>query len=646
MPNPDPVPQVDAFHLRGADSFQDPRLPAGFYQRGWNVINRGGIIQTRPGSSTRFNLPSGKLQGFTQFVPRRGPVQLIAIVDGKAYVSEYPYNRYQEIPGLVMDAAARHMFFAHTEQVLRRNADDSLTILQAPRRVLFIQDGLSAPTWWDGVTTGRCTGVDTTPQGTAMAWSGNRLWVARGNQVFASDFANPFSFVEQFYMGGSDSFLAPGRVTAMAELEGTGQPQLLVFTPDRTITVQSNIQNRELWLQTQDFIRTLFPSVGCISHRSVVPHFGQLWWFSQKGLTNFDLTRATNEMSLFVVADNEMITSKSYLDRREGAVAGGAFGNFLLMSVPYSDKYNRHTWVLDQSSIQTMQGASGPAWTGVWTGFWPVEWVRVVEDGQERVFTAITDGTRNQVIEFSGSEQRDSGRDIEAAVELRVLTHESDALRVAKYAELHFSELKGEVDIRADWRGLSRGTYKNCLLARVRANQGNLTNDRTLDSDSLLHSTRGQSRRLWTQEIASQPEVSYSSCGIEQVEREQLDYGFNLMVSWCGKAALRSVRFSVVPEPERRSGKCATDETEDSFVRFDGLAARNTSALEAASPIFYSTQVAAATVRGVTETAIQYAVSLISQQAADKQALQAAQEEVARLLIRNAPSVLSSEEPN
>lgn len=632
--------------MGGADSFRDPRLPESFYQRGWNVINRGGVLQTRPGTRRRFNLPAGKLQGFSHLNPRRGPAQLVAIVDGLGYVSEFPFKRYRRIPGLQMDPSARHMYFARTEQVVKRNADDSLTLLEVPRRVLFIQDGLSAPTWWDGVNTGRCTGLDTTPQGTAMAWSGNRLWVARDNQVFASDFANPFSFVEQFYVGGTDSFFTPTKVVAMAEMEGTGRPQLLVFTEDRTITVQSNVQNRTLWLQTEDMIRTLFPSVGCISHRSVISHFGQMWWFSQHGLINFDLANATNVSSLFPVADNEMIASKSFIDRREGTAAGGAFGNFLLMSVPYGDRYNRHTWVLDESVVQTLKGSAGPAWTGVWTGFWPVEWTRFVEDGRERVFAAVTDGTRNQILELSGSERRDSDQDIEAAVELRVMTHGTDSRRNAKFAELHFSELRGDVDIRADWKGLSRGAYKPCLTTRVRAADGLMRPELTYSAAStILSNLRGQSRRLWTQEIFNLPESDTSSCGMEQQDVERLDYGFNLLVSWSGKAALRGTRFSATPEPEKRAGKCEVAETEQVYSRFDGQDSKTIAALETTPAIFSATQSSTATVRGTTVSATQSARSLVSQAAADKQALQAAQQQVASLLVRNAPLVLSTEAP-
>lgn len=638
--------ESDALHPSGADSFRDPRLPEGFYQRGWNIVNRGGVLKTRPGTEARLRLPDGKLQGFTHFTPRRGPTQLVAIVDGVIYVSEYPFRTYRALSGATMSTAARSIHFCRCEQAVRRNADDSVSLLEAPKALLMMQDGASPATSWDGFELTRHTGYDTTPQGTAMAWSGGRLWVARDAEVFASDYANPTSFVEQFYLGGTDSFLVDGRVVAMSEIEGTGNPQLLVFTETSTTTVQSNVRNRDLWLQTPNFIKTIFPSTGCVSHRSVIRQLGQIWWYSQHGLVNYDIGAAENVSSAYVTADNEMAASRAAVVPRESTVATGTFGNYLLVSVPHAGRGNRHTWVLDQSVIQTMQGQSGPAWAGVWTGFQAVEWATFVEDGTERVFAAATDGTRNQILEFREDVLQDSGQDIECAVELRVMVAGADVQREIRNAELFFSELRGTVDIRADWRGLSRGAYKECLTTRVEAGQGLFRPGATLSASStLLFSTRGQSRRLWTREIATSSEAPLSSAGIEQPERETKDYGFNLLVSWSGRAALRGIRLGINPEIEREMGKCESPESEPAFVRFDGLAATDPSALELPLPIYSGTAAVSGTARGITEVASATCRSLLSEETALKQATQYANGKVARALLDSAPLVLSTDVP-
>lgn len=637
--------ESDALHPLGADSFRDPRLPDGFYQRGWNVVNRGGVLKTRPGTESLLRLPDGKLQGFTYFSPRRGATQLLAVVDGVFYLSEYPFKTYRVLPGATMSTTARSIHWCRCEQAVRRNSDDSLTLLEAPRALLVAQDGISPPTYWDGYTLGILTGYDTIPQGTAMAWSGGRLWVARDGEVFASDYANPLSFVERFYLGGTDSFFVDGRVVAMAEIEGTGHPQLLVFTETNTVTVQSNVRNRDLWLQTPDFIKTLFPSTGCVSHRSVVRQFGQLWWYSQHGLVNVDIGAAENVSSAYVTADNEMAFSRAAVGGREATIAAGTFGNFLLVSVPYGGRYNRHTWALDQSVVQTMQGQSPPAWAGVWTGFQPVEWTSYVEDGRERVFAGVTDGTRNQIIELRGDRSQDSGQDIECAVELRVMTAGGDILREFRHAELFFSELRGDVDVRADWRGLARGAYKSCLSVRVRAGQGVFRPEVPINAaETLIFATRGQTRRLWTEEVSNSPESELSSAGIEQTERETKDYGFNLLVSWSGRAAFRGIRMGINPEIEREVGKCEPSEADPAFVRFDGSASPDEEALHVSLPIYSATATVTASARGVTESGTGSARSLVSPEAATKQATQYAAGRAFRALCQTAPLVVSSDD--
>lgn len=635
--------ESDALHPGGMDSFRDPRLPDGFYQRGWNVVNRGGVLKTRPGTECLLRLPDGKLQGFTQFTPRRGATQLVACIDGQLYVSEFPFTDFQAISGATLSASARNVYWCQCEQSIKHNADDSVSLLAAPRALLIAQDGVSPPLVWDGVSIEYQTGYDKTPQGTAMAWSGGRLWVARDNEVFASDYANPLSFVEQFYLGGTDSFLVDGRVVAMSEVEGTGDPQLLVFTEASTTVVLSNVRNRNLWLQTPNFVRTLFPSTGCTSHRSIRKQFGQLWWYSQRGLTSIDVAAAENVSSAFVVADNEMAASKIAVGSREGAIALGTLGNYLLVSVPYGGRFNRHTWVMDQSVIQTLQGKLPPAWAGIWTGFQPVEWTSFVQDGKERVFAGVTDGTRNQIIEFRADRNRDSGQDIECAVELRVLTNGQDRLRELKHAELFFSEIRGTVDIRADWRGLVRGPYKQCLGVRVKAGEGCFNPDLEIDATTLFYGTRGQQRRLWTQEIAGQAPDEFTSCGVESPEKEQFDYGFNLLVSWSGVAALRGIRMGVYPEAEREAGKCEADEETFSYTRFDGSGASTIEALEQVLPIYSSTATVTAEARGTQVSAGSSKRSLISEMAAGKQATQTAQSAAARALRVLAPLVIGGE---
>lgn len=641
-----PPKDLDVVFASGADSSRDPRLPAGFYARGWNVVNRGGVIRTRPGLTFRFNLPPGRLQGSAVFIPRRGANQIVSVVDGYIYVAEAPFMFIRQIPGVRMDPSARSVHICMTEQALKRNEDYSLTLLPVPRRVMFFQDGLSAATWYDGTVAGTITGpVDGTPMGTAMAWSGQRLWVARGNQVFASDIANPFSFVEGFYLGGTDSFFTPQNVVAMREIEGTGDPQLLVFTQTATVSVQSNILTRELWTTTPNFIRTLFPNVGCVSHRSIVSQFGGMWWYSQYGLISFDLAAATHLSSVFPITDLEMGDSKRHTYTAEGVVAGVSYENMLLMSVPYGHKYNAHTWVLDQTAYRTLTTGGNPAWSGVWHGFQPVEWMHFPDDGNERVFAAITDGENNQVVELDPKNTQDSGVDIECGVELRVLTHGVPDIHEFKFAEIFFSDIRGSFDLRADWRGLDRGPYAQCLTKRIEAGIGSISHDDYISFDKRIFATRPQSRRVFTLDIREAIRQAGAQCGVEGTKREGWDYGFQLLVRWSGTGTFRELKLSATYEADANAGKCEVDElaATTGVIRFDGLEGATMEDLDAPTAMFYATETYSGTAHGDTREATASATSAISDAAAEKQALQEAAQQVALILWAEGPPSLSSE---
>ena len=55
------------------------------YVMGMNIVMRGGIAQTRPGTRSLFCLPSGNFQGATLFTPDNGTAQIVAAVDGKIF---------------------------------------------------------------------------------------------------------------------------------------------------------------------------------------------------------------------------------------------------------------------------------------------------------------------------------------------------------------------------------------------------------------------------------------------------------------------------------------------------------------------------------------------------------------------------------
>jgi hypothetical protein len=141
----------DATFFPGQNSSLDPsQLPPGYYARGMNIVNRGGILQCRPGYRCVFALPEGNLQLLVRFQPKAGSPVLVMAVDGLLYVSEYPYKTYTQLSGVALSPTARQLYAEQAEQAIERNADGSLSFI-SPRNILIIQDGaLTKPVIFDG----------------------------------------------------------------------------------------------------------------------------------------------------------------------------------------------------------------------------------------------------------------------------------------------------------------------------------------------------------------------------------------------------------------------------------------------------------------------------------------------------------------
>ena len=82
-----------------------------------------------------------------EFSPLRGHRQLIAVIDGRAYVLEHPFTRWRMLPNIRLSPRAEVVHHASCVQVTRQAADGSVEFLTSPRRVLVLQDGLSPAAW-------------------------------------------------------------------------------------------------------------------------------------------------------------------------------------------------------------------------------------------------------------------------------------------------------------------------------------------------------------------------------------------------------------------------------------------------------------------------------------------------------------------
>jgi len=642
----------DTTFALGMNSLFDPaQIDPGFFAQSMNTLNRGGIVQCRPGYRCLFAMPAGKIQASLLFRPKESPEQIIFVVDGRVYVSNLPFDSYRRLDNVLLAETADRVHWVIAEKSVERNADGSLTVVE-PRSILILQDGVSPPVYFDGSNSDHLRNTNPiqnslTPIGGPMAWVGDRLWVARGSKVFASDIADPFSFTEDTYLGGNPFFILSEEVTGMAITPSLEFQQLLVFTTNTTSLFKASIRSRDEWANTPDFQRVVLPEIGCRAPKSIRAHYGLLWWFSNFGLTSFDAASLAQQTSRLPYVDNEMSVSKGYLRGDLSGIVIAAYENYLLVSVPYGDTYNRHTWVLDNSIADTLSGRAPVAWNTYWTGTRPVEWAVGSVLDIERAFYSSTDYDGvNRMWEAFLPERKDEGCPITWTLETRGYFAKGPLQdKEFRYADVFLSELQGDVDVAVFWAGASRGAYKKILAKRIRAAEGSMRFDRELTMDEDVFSFKKQSRRIRTQDVRTMPESQDSSCGVEYSLKETLDDAFQLFIVGSGPGAVRGIRMFLDPVNDILSGKCEVDETEENAVRFDGVSEEGT--LDAiydtlAAPVdkFTANVSVADSVKGIFSVQTGDAQSVISQKDADKIADAIARARIAHELERDVPPVL------
>lgn len=621
---------------------QGLELPEGSFPIAVNMINRGGVLRARPGFDWRYTLPDGELQGFHSFIPRRGFPQQVAVVAGQVYVADYPFREYRAVPGATMSPLAKQVFFAQATKSVEQNSDGSIKLVE-PKNLLMLQDGINPPAFYDGSRVTAITGDLVTPQGSFMAWDGRRLWVARDEKVFASDIANPLSFVEQQFntLGGLSFYIVPGKVTGMGMTTGVNLPQLLVFTATTTTTFQSNIADRTLWDSTPQFQRTIFPSIGCVSQRSIVSRSGEISWYSQFGWTTLDTAAITMQSVETKFMDGEMIRSKSRLSNDLSRIAAGVHDNFLMVSVPHSSLFNAHTWVHDASPDTSKDSQTPDAWASVWTGVQPVEWSSVEMTGTTRIFFASKDKDgKNRVYEAFGRLGKDNGVDLPWSVEFRPYTGKTVEPKYIIWAELFLGDILGQLDLRVSWSGAARGRWKSLLITNFKAGEGNVDAKRLYESNDVFYAYKAQSRQPRTQEAGNLPQDPLTSCNIELETIETIDSAYQIRLDGSGQVAIKMVRVAldVVPDPPTRT--VAQPETEEKFVRYDGAASKDSSDLDAPPESFTSAKTARARFLNFIFDETATVVSILSQADADKRAQQAAAAKAEQALRDAAPKHL------
>jgi hypothetical protein len=635
-----------AYFVSGMDSMTMPSaLTDREYVAGMNVVCRGGIVQTRPGTKSLVQVMSDavRVQGFTSFTPTGGIPHLVAAVDGSIYVSALPFDSVRKLTNLSFNPTSRFVAFESCLKSTEFDAEGGLFFLDRPYNILMIQDGAARAAFWDGSTSrhlnptpsGRfdangdiltVPGFDETFIGVFMKWSGNRLWVSRRGQLFASDFGNPLKFTEAQYINEGRSFYLTGECTGM--IETPDQSGLIVFTADNGTLFKTSIQDRTIWLSTADFQKVIFPDIGCVAPFSPIRQYGLIWWFSSQGLINSDQALATFRTSRIDYQDSEMMCSKGNLGPDLGGVCTAAFENYLLVSVPSGDVRNRHTWCLDQAVLE--DGAK--AWDSYWTGWHPVQWATARINGHERVFFISSDDSHCvKIWEANMPDRTDNGGPITCFLQTK--NHVFGNSNVEKrflYSEISVQEILGDVSIMIGVGGLKGSFYKSGTKEIV-ATKGAVYSNSIYDITTCLYGNRPQSRIIRSTE---NPDPGFcNTCGVESNLPNSIDREFGLLIVWSGRLGVTGYTMTSVPYEQLNSGTCELNEVGPNSLSEQGCSAKSFYVTGCAFEEFNGaaslTQFCPRSKRDVTATAT--ATSIISEVDAINKAKASAQSQIDRI---------------
>jgi hypothetical protein len=654
----------DGTWLSGVKSDSDPaQLPVGYAWQCINMINLGGLLTCRPGYRCLVTFPAGRLQGCFIFRPTAALEQMLVAVSGKLFVADFPFIEFRGVPNISFSPDAALIYWAQTYQSATRTIPGSLvspiTVIPTKSVVIMQDGGVSAPAFYDGSQAGHISGaLYGTPSGGPMQWVGDRLWVSVGNQVFASDVDNPLSFVENIYLGGISAFTFAANVTAMAITPSIESPQLMVFTSINGSILQANIRDRNSWPTTPNFQEEVI-QVGCNSHRSALSHFGRLVWFGPSGVSFFDPAMSGKITTRLPIRDNEMLSSKVYVDNDNSMIAAGAFGQFLVLSVPAEDNFNKHTWVINHASLTTLSDDSGPAWCGYWIGTRPVEWAYGNVAGIERIYYVSVDNDgQNRLWEAFRPDCLDNGCPITWAMFSRGYFGSTATVQSRPPGErcrmlwtnVALCGIQADTDLGVFYAGGMSSQFLPMLTKLVKVEKGSLDETQEITASSQLFAFKPQSRVLTTEDADMQSQPTDEGCGVEKFDNNNIDTSFQLLIVGQGPATLRYVRpFAQTVEPQSAGNpKACEDEIDLHASRYDGAAVTADDvatliAALAAAPEQYFTSAQTETIqyRGLSGVGVGFAQSVISQKAADRVASIIATQFAAQQIVQQLPSVIS-----
>lgn len=611
----------------GVNSYLEPQLLKNTQVR-WavNAVCKGGIWQTRPGYKTRLTIdiltegspfrawwlaagqPAIHPQFMTIFEPTGDVPYLVFGISGSVWSArsrgDYGFDTPQQVFGLSFSQNADQISWA----VAIKSSDiiNGVPTAVSPRKYLIMQDGVTRAGYFNGSAGGHLNpeklvsvdsdgntiyeaGYNQTRIGFWMAWSGNRLFVANGTQVFASDINDPLSFTEEMVLVNVPVINFEDTITGLVDrgTSGLQQSQVWVFTRNSAWTIASGVLRRQPdvvsssggatyysggWQGTSDFVRKAFSGVGCIAGKSVINHRGILHWYSEDGIVAFDSAGTVVSTQALPPMDTEMQYSKRQQSPDGSMICAGGRDSYAFWSVPVGPTiggrtYNSQTQVLDKNTVPVQASGGGiTAWQGVWTGINPVEWATTAIFGETRTFALSmdSDGVARIWEAFQGN-RADNGHPIPWAIETKLhpVTDNPFVNSVFRFVALKVMELRGTLNIRAAWKGL-RSHYHDILNTDITAAPGSLFLQ-TAEFNPIVNSTQHYNFRKQVRTIISENQRGdldgCDSAGVESEKTDSIDCAFGLLLRFRGVGAILAYRIATDAQADNTEGSVPDAET-------------------------------------------------------------------------------------
>jgi hypothetical protein len=599
---------LDGQYVAGVDSLLYPTdLAQGTYAWGVNIINRGGVVQTRPGKRRVKSFSGHKGQGLNWCRTVDDKNYLMVAVDGHVYWSLFPFTVWTQMAKVSLSPNVDRIYFCNALQAIYFDSGNAIVLLPEPHNIVIMQDGVSTPCYWDAtdqsngkIDVNYVTGSPKSPMpiGTAMVWQDNRLWLAVNNLVYASDFLYPQSFTENNFLAESTGFRFPRTVVNMIP---SPQQGVLVLTDSSIHSLQSFIIDRTQWQTTKDFQQDVNLEVGLVAPWAITYLHGMPWILTARGIISYDRAQNLNLSSVLFTMDGEMQRSKNLLAPDISKACMGVWENVLMIAMPASCVQNRHIWIMDAGIAEKLNNQAGACWTGIWTGTYPIQFVSPIVNGTQHNYALTyssgflslnqgdspspqpeTDLPPQAYIHlfenYIPNQIDDSETDIHCSFETRAFTLQSDDYYRFVFAEFMLVNLQGVVPIQAYVTGLA-GNYQPLFSTTLRADigpWGNPSKDTVLYYVALGKTTefqnyRRQVRHLRTSEYIVHESDDQAAC-TEIMRFDGVDKAFQLMIQWQGRLGIRQIKFFYDRQLQSPQGICPVDESATPHITVEATA--------------------------------------------------------------------------